>query len=88
MLSDGIPDAAFTPLTDDDTQVARLVKAQNREERQDGQYRLSWDAAASVTGFADVAFQIDAIADDSPEAIRRKRGLFEHRHAERQRKAS
>ena len=80
VLADGISDAAFTPLTDDDAQVARLLKAQNRDERQDGQYRLPWDSAASVTGFADVALQIDAIADDSPEAIRRKRTLFEHRH--------
>ena len=80
VLADGIPDAAFTPLTDDDTQVARLLKVQNRDERQDGQYRLPWDSSASVTGFADIALQIDAIADDSPEAIRRKRALFEHRH--------
>ena len=80
VLTDGIPDAAFTPLTDDDTQTARLLKAQNRNERESGQYRLPWDSAESLTGFADVTFEIDAIADDSPEAIRRKRALFEHRH--------
>ena len=80
VLANGIPDVAFTPLGGDDTQVARLLKTQNRDERRDGQYRLPWDSAASVTGFANVALQIDAIADDSPEAIRRKRALFERRH--------
>ena len=82
MLSAGIPDGAFTPLTGDDRAAARRLKARNRREREDGQRRLPWDGGEALADFADFGARVGAIADDSPEAVRRKRALFEGRYAD------
>ena len=82
VLSAGIPDGAFAPLTGDDRASARRLKARNRREREDGQRRLPWDGGEALADFADFGARVGAIADDSPEAVRRKRALFEGRYAD------
>ena len=82
VLSAGIPDGAFAPLAGDDRAAARRLKARNRREREDGQRRLPWDGAEALADFADFGARVGEIADDSPEAVRRKRALFEGRYAD------
>ena len=78
----GIPDGAFAPLTGDDRASARRLKARNRREREDGRRRLPWDGGEALADFADFGAEVGAIADDSPESVRRKRELFEGRYAD------
>ena len=82
VLAGGIPDGAFNPRFGENAEAARTLKTQNRAERRDGQYRLPWGSAVSVVSFTDVAREIDIIADNSAEAVRRKKVLFDRRHAD------
>ena len=81
VLADGVPDDAFRPVTGD-PKAARIQKAQNRREREDGQYRLPWNTGTVLAGLANASREVEAIADDSPEAIRRKRTLFQQRYTD------
>src|ERR1019366_635566 len=81
VLAQGIPDKAFDPCEGDDKPTARTAAKQNREERRGaGQdlfaLRDSGEAEARTRHSRDV----DAIPDDSPELIRRKKELFEASH--------
>lgn len=81
-LADGIPDEAFTPREGDDKATARALVKRNREERQ-GQMILGlaeWRPDDSLVDFTLHSREIDAIEDVSPEAIRRKKQLFEKSH--------
>ena len=77
VLAAGVPDGAFAPLAGDDRAAARRLQARNRREQEDGQRRLPWDGGETLADFADFGVQVGAIADDSPEMVRRKRELFE-----------
>lgn len=75
VLKDGIPDKAFEPLEGDDKATARAAAKRNREERdRPGLYQL--DALESLKRLGGHARQVDAITDESPESIRRKRDAF------------
>jgi len=80
VLKQGIPDKAFDPCEGDDKSTARAAARQNREERRGAQdlfvVRESGEAEALTRHSRDV----DAIPDDSPELIRRKKDLFEASH--------
>jgi hypothetical protein len=84
VLEKGIPDKAFDPLEGDDKSYAREVARGNRDERAgqlmlfDERVELGLDALASQSRM------IDAIADDSPEAIRRKKQEYQRRRADPQ----
>jgi hypothetical protein len=81
-LAKGIPAEAFKPLEGDDKATARALARRNWEE-QGGQMSLGsaeWTPDASLVDFTRHSREVDAIADDSPEAIRRKRQLFERSH--------
>jgi hypothetical protein len=81
-LADGIPDDAFKSLEGDDKATARALAKRNRQER-GGQNLEIFDVSPSSSSLADFtrhSQEIDAIADDSPEAIRRKKQLFEKSH--------
>ena len=73
VLKEGIPDEAFTAVTGDDKTVAREIKKQNKKEREHRQLG-EFDVAMGV--LTNSRQQVNAIADDSPEDIRRKRELF------------
>jgi len=73
VLKDGIPDEAFTAVTGDDKAVAKKIKTQNKKEREHRQLG-EFDVAMGV--LTSSRQQVNAIADDRPEDIRRKRELF------------
>jgi len=82
VLADGLPDAAFKPLEGDDKAVARALAHQNRDERSGQLGLFTWNPQDALTDLTSQSLEVDAIADDSPEAIRRKRELFERGHAQ------
>ena len=73
VLKEGIPDEAFKAVTGDDKAVAREIKKQNKKEREHRQLG-EFDVAMSV--LTSSRQQVNAIADDKPEDIRRKREIF------------
>ncbi len=89
-LQQGIPDEAFNAVSGDDKKLAAGLKRRNREERR-GQRTMfaAFDATSEVHNLSAEARTLDGIADDSPEAIRRKKQHFIalQRKAERDRTA-
>jgi hypothetical protein len=82
VLKDGIPDKAFEPLEGDDPAIAREWARRNRDERRDQQDLFSWSASNALSGMTRHSHEVDDIANDSPEDIRRKRQRFEQSHAD------
>lgn len=80
VLAGGIPDEAFKALEDDDKTTARELKRRNKSERESSLF--TFDARAALQSLAERSRQLDAIADESPEAIRRKRDLFKQTHSD------
>lgn len=80
-LKDGIPDKAFEPLEGDDKTIARELARRNREERT-GQRGFAWDPQKVLDSFGSHSRELDVIADDSPENVRRKKEQFERAHAD------
>jgi hypothetical protein len=81
VLKAGIPDKAFNPLEGDHRDTARALKRRNRSERSGQRELLDWQPAKSIGAFAVLSQAIDAIGDDTPEALREKRRLFAQGHA-------
>lgn len=81
-LKDGIPDKAFEPLEGDDRATARALARLNREERAGEMNLFPWNASDTLADLIHRSRTIDAIADDTPEAIRRKKQLFEQSHTD------
>ncbi|MCS7239439.1 MAG: N-6 DNA methylase, partial [Thermoguttaceae bacterium] len=80
VLRRGIPDEAFEPVTGDDKELARTLKRANRAEREDlihGQMRFNFSPADKLAALTQTARQLEAIPDDSPENIRRKKDIYE-----------
>ncbi len=78
-LKQGIPDDAFKPVSGDDKDTVKRLKAANRNERRalkGGQLMLTFDVAAELQNLSAEAKTLDQIADDSPEAIHEKRRRF------------
>ena len=73
VLKDGIPDDAFTAVTGDDKAVARELKKQNKKERENRSLAY-FDISMNV--LTNSRQQVNAIADDKPEDIRKKKELF------------
>lgn len=82
-LKDGIPDKAFEPLEGDDRATARALTRRNREERTGQMGLFAWNPSDTLAAFTHQRRLLDTIADDTPEAIRRKRQLFEQSQADR-----
>ncbi|MFB3902269.1 MAG: Eco57I restriction-modification methylase domain-containing protein [Acidobacteriota bacterium] len=80
-LKNGIPDKAFEPLEGDNKAIARELARRNREERT-GQTGFAWDPEKTLVKFSSQNRELDVIADDSPESIRRKKQQFERSHAD------
>lgn len=88
-LKEGIPDDAFKPVTGDDKEVAKKIKAQNKKERKDrekGQALLPFDISGNLesdlASFAEQALSIDAIADNSPEDVHKKQENYQRIRAD------
>jgi hypothetical protein len=81
VLEDGIPDEAYTAVTGDDKTIARLLKKQNRKERE-GKLFLPFDTRQEMTHLLDAYRELETLSDDTPEQVRRKREAFERLHQE------
>ncbi|HHW62893.1 MAG TPA: SAM-dependent DNA methyltransferase [Rhodocyclaceae bacterium] len=79
VLKDGLPDDAFTPLQGDDKKTAASVKRQNKAEREGQMTLFGWNLDLRLDSLAALAQEVDAIPDDSPAAVRRKRDRYEAR---------
>jgi hypothetical protein len=82
ILKRGIPDKAFDPLEGDDKAYARELARRNRDERTGGRSLFDERKELDVAELASKSRAIDAIADDSPEAIRRKKEQYQRRRAD------
>jgi hypothetical protein len=82
VLKQGIPDKALDPVKGDDKATAREVARRNRGERAGQRDLFGWNSAEAIVGFTRHSHDVDAIANDSPGAIRRKRQLFEQSQAD------
>jgi hypothetical protein len=83
-LKDGIPDDAFKSVTGDDKEVAKKIKARNRQERKDwekGIIRLPFDMEdkleSDLRSFAEQAQSIDAISEKTPDDVSKKQEQYE-----------
>ncbi|WP_322814677.1 Eco57I restriction-modification methylase domain-containing protein [Chloroflexus sp.] len=81
-LEDGVPDAAFDPVSGDDKRRAADLKRHNRREREGQMALFEWNPNAALTPLSAVSRQIEALPDDSPEHVRCKRQLYETRFAD------
>jgi len=76
LLTEGIPDDAFTPIEGDDRSVVSALKKQNRQERKDretGQmnlFDLMDTTAADASALAKQVRALDALPDDTLDGIR------------------
>jgi methylase of polypeptide subunit release factors len=81
VLPKGIPEKAFDPCEGDDKPTARTAAKQNREERRGaGQDLFAVRDSGEAEALTRHSRDVDAIPDDSPELIRRKKELFEASH--------
>ena len=75
LLAEGIPDAAFRPLTGDDREHVSALKKANKKERQDpsqGVLAPDWTAASVAALLASGLHRIDVAADDTAEQVAAK----------------
>lgn len=79
-LAGGIPDKAFEPREGDDKAYARELTKRNRSERTGVRDLFAWAPTTSIDEWDRHSREVDSIPDDSPDAIRRKRRLFEESH--------
>lgn len=79
-LKKGIPEEAFKPLAGDDKEAARAALKQNRYETREGPRLFGWEAAEGLKEIRGRGGELEAIADDTPEQIRRKKAAYEARH--------
>ncbi|WP_343216968.1 Eco57I restriction-modification methylase domain-containing protein [Chloracidobacterium aggregatum] len=80
VLETGIPDEAFAPVSADAKPAASLLKKRNKKERhalETGQGQLPFGPTDLLAGLQAQRHQIEAIADDSPADVRRKKSLYD-----------
>ena len=85
VLTAGVPDAAYRPLTGDDRATARYYAARNRDEQR-GQGSLDFARGGGklpVAPLAKVWAELRALPEDSPEQVAEKRRRFEAARADR-----
>jgi len=79
VLQEGLPDAAFEPVSGDDRKLAASLKRQNKAEREGQMTLFGWNFDLDLTPLAENIRQIESIPDDSPQDVRRKRQAYEAR---------
>lgn len=81
VIGDGVPEAALQPLSTDDKQIAAGIRKRNRHE-QAGQIELGLfdqHLDPDLGSLARLLTEVDAIPDDSPANVRRKRQRYDER---------
>ena len=81
VLEAGLPDEAFAPLAGDDKKLAASLKRQNQAEREGQLTLFDRHFDLDLSGPAAIGQELDAIPDDSPEQVRRKRARYEARQS-------
>ena len=79
LLAQGIPDEAFTPIEGDDKEICKDFKRINKDER-NKQMRLfaaTTEPWLQLGNFAASLMNLDAVGDDSIEAVREKERMYE-----------
>lgn len=76
VLKDGIPDAAFTPVTGDDKKIAQAFKKRNKEESK-GRYLAFSGIDSDIDQFAASTHNIDEMLEDTPADVKRKQQKYE-----------
>ena len=79
VLTQGIPDGAYKPVTGDDKTVARDLKKQNKAERKGGP-GLPFQTPGELRSLTDDLRPILDLPDDSPDHIRRKADAYQRAH--------
>lgn len=82
-LKEGIPDQAFKPLEGDDKEAAREALRKNKFEKRGEPRLFGWDPQAGLSDFYVHCHELEGIADDSPDDVRRKKAVFEAQHRDR-----
>lgn len=80
VLLNGIPDAAYTPVTGDDKRVAALVKKKNQEEREGHASLFREQVAQAVAKPKELAPEfaaLAALAEIKPEDVQAKEELYQ-----------
>ncbi len=80
VLERGIPDKAFDPVSADTKEAAAFLKKRNRNERRDlesRQMRFRFAPEQFVDALGEQHEDIEAIADDSPVAVREKKSRYD-----------
>ncbi|MDA8049850.1 MAG: N-6 DNA methylase [Rhodospirillales bacterium] len=76
-LEEGIPDAAYKPLTGDDKATAKYYATRNRNEREGQGDLLLREGKLPAPALAAARAEARALPEDSPEEIAEKRRRFE-----------
>ncbi len=76
LMSDGIPDDAFTPVNGDEKVLAAALKKRNKQERTSRQRALSFEPEDHASEYANARRQLEAMSDDNAEAVRRKAEIY------------
>lgn len=79
LMADGIPDDALSPIAGDDAEIAKRFKKENKKERlgQSKLFTATIDPWNRLGNFPAAVTQLDAMPDDSPEAIAEKERRWE-----------
>ena len=78
LVAEGLPDDAFNAIEGDDKQACAELKKRNKGERKGLGVLFAKEDAANRDKLQKAVSAIDAIGDDSPEAIRRKEAAFKN----------
>lgn len=81
ILQKGIPEDAYKAVTGDDSGVAREARATNRNQLRDSQQMRLPAPNVAIELLGTAWRELDAVPDNTPQQIRRKREKFEQLHA-------
>lgn len=79
LLNDGVPDDAFKPLEGDDKAWVSALKKRNKAERkyrEQGAFDFGEGAAGDLTALAGGLAKLEALPDDTPDAIAAKETAY------------
>ena len=76
LIEIGVPDDAFKPVTGDDREVARQIKAKNKRERESGQMELGLARKEAKVDFPARLAQVEAMPETTGAQIEAKRNAY------------
>jgi hypothetical protein len=79
LLNEGVPDDAFKPLEGDDKTWVSTLKKRNKAERkyrEQGAFDFGEGAAGDLTELADGLAALEALPDDTPDAVAAKEAAY------------